>query len=193
MNNRDPDHLAKLRDYYAQYGVLPSFKAIAEFVGMRSTASVAGLVRRLTKAGYVDQTPDRRLRPGKLFFEREITDSVRAGLPQAANDNLPDGFSLDRYLIDSPSRTVMLTIKGDSMLDAGVVGGDTVIVKTGAPALPGDIVVAIVDNDFTVKYLANDKDGFYLRAGNKAFAPIRARNHLEIFGLVVGSFRKYGR
>lgn len=69
--------------------------------------------------------------------------------------------------------------------------GDTVAVKRGAPAKVGDIVVARVDNDFTVKYLAHDKDGFYLLPGNDAYPPIRANNDLEIVGLVVGSFRKY--
>jgi repressor LexA len=77
------------------------------------------------------------------------------------------------------------------MIDAGLMPGDTVIVKKGAPATPGDIVVAIVDNEFTVKYLAQDKQSFYLRPGNTAYSPIRAKDHLEIFGLVVGSFRKY--
>ena len=74
---------------------------------------------------------------------------------------------------------------------AGLMPGDTVIVKKQAPAKLGDIVVAIVDNEFTVKYLASDKNGFFLKAGNKAYPPIRAKDHLEVFGLVVGSFRKY--
>lgn len=69
--------------------------------------------------------------------------------------------------------------------------GDIVIVKKGAPSQPGDIVVAIVDNEFTVKYLAQDKRGFYLKPGNKTYPIIRAKDHLEVFGLVVGSFRKY--
>lgn len=193
MNNRDADHLAKLRDYYAAHRVLPSFKSIGELVGMRSTASVSGLVKRLTAAGFLNSTPDRRLQPGRSFFEREILDSVQAGLPQPANDNRLEGFNIDEYLIDSPSRTVLLSVKGDSMVEAGLMPGDTVVVRKGAPAKLGDIVVAIVDNEFTIKYLASDKTGFYLAPGNKAYAPIRARDYLELFGLVVGSFRKYGR
>jgi len=96
---------------------------------------------------------------------------------------------LRKYFVDSPTPS-KLTVKGESMIEAGIMPGDTVIVKKGAPAKPGDIVVAIVDNEFTVKYLEQDKSGFYLRPGNKAFPMIRAQDHLEIFGLVVGVFRK---
>ena len=191
MQNRDPDYLAQLRDYYATQRVLPSYSGVGKLIGLKSTSSVAALVGRLKVAGYLDSAPDRRLQPGKRFFEREVLDSVQAGLPQAANDVQPNTFNIDEHLIEAPSRTVLLRVRGDSMIDAGLMPGDTVIVKKGAPAKPGDIVVAIVDNEFTVKYLATDKDGFYLKPGNKAFPPIRARDHLEVFGLVVGSFRKY--
>lgn len=82
-------------------------------------------------------------------------------------------------------------VRGDSMIEAGLMPGDTVIVKKNAPHKIGDIVVAMVDGDYTVKYLAHDKAGFYLKPGNQAYPPIRADDHLEIFGLVVGCFRKY--
>jgi repressor LexA len=190
--SKDMEHLGKLRDYYAEHRILPSLSAIGTLIGMSSKASVSGLVNRLKEAGYLDHAPDRRIQPGKCFFEREILDNVRAGVPQPANDARMDGFNIDEYLIDSPSRTILLSIKGDSMVDAGLLEGDTVVVKKGAPARVGDIVVAFVDNEFTVKYLASDKGGFYLKPGNKAYAPIRANDHLELYGLVVGSFRKYG-
>lgn len=191
MNNRDPDYLAALRDYYAEHHVLPSYKAIGNLIGLASTSAVHALVQRLKKEGFVDSAPDKRLTPGKRFFEREVLDSVRAGLPQPANGALPEAMNIDDYLIENPSRTVLLTVKGDSMTDAGLMPGDTVIVKKGAPAKPGDIVVAIVDGEYTVKYLAHDKTGFYLKPGNKNYSDICANDHLEIFGLVVGSFRKY--
>lgn len=79
------------------------------------------------------------------------------------------------------------------MIDAGILPRDTVIVKRNAPASIGDIVVAIVDNEYTVKYLAKDEKGFYLKAGNAAYPAIRARDQLELYGLVVGVFRKCGR
>lgn len=191
MQNRDSEYLGKLQDYYAQHRVLPSFSSVAKLVGLKSTSAVAAMVNRMKAAGLLDQAPDRRLQPGQRFFEREVADSVRAGLPQPANDTMDQVVSVDEHLIKSPSRTVLLTVKGDSMADAGLMPGDTVIVEKSAPAKPGDIVVAIVDNEFTVKYLAHDKRGFFLSPGNKAYPPIRAKDNLEIFGLVVGSFRKY--
>jgi repressor LexA len=77
------------------------------------------------------------------------------------------------------------------MVTAALLPGDIVIVKRDAPANPGDIVVAIVDREFTVKYLAKDEIGFYLTPGNKMHPNIRAKGHLQLFGLVVGSFRRY--
>lgn len=191
MQNRDTEYLGKLQDYYSVHRVLPSFASVAKLVGLKSTSAVAAMVNRMAKEGFLDQAPDRRLQPGKRFFEREIADRVRAGTPQPANDVISQVVSVDEYLIRSPSRTVMLTVNGDSMNDAGLMHGDTVIVEKNAPAKLGDIVVAIVDNEYTVKYLAHDKSGFYLKPGNEAYPLIRANESLDLFGIVVGAFRKY--
>jgi repressor LexA len=149
------------------------------------------MVNRMKGTGHLESGPDRRLQPGKRFFERSLADSVCAGLPQPANEVLPEGFNIDAHLVDIPSRTVLLTVKGDSMVDAGLLSGDIVVVKKGAPASVGDIVVAIVDRECTVKYLAKDEAGFYLRPGNSAYQDIRPMDSLELFGVVVGEFRKY--
>jgi repressor LexA len=191
--SQDQHYLDKLRNYYAQHRSLPSFSAIANLLGLKSTSSVSALAGRLKLQGFLDSGPDKRLTPGKRFFEREILDSVRAGLPAAANDASSDVLTIDDFLIRSPSRTVLLRVKGDSMIDAGMVEGDILIVEKGAPARAGEIVVAIVDNEFTVKYLEVDKKTreFYLRPGNKAYPNIRPQASLELFGKVVGQFRKY--
>ncbi len=191
MKNRDQEHLDKLRDYYAQHRVLPSFSVIAKLVGLKTTSAVSAMVDRMKSAGQLESAPDRRLQPGPRFFEREILDTIQAGQPQPANEPGIEGLNIDTYLIDNPSRTVLLRVKGDSMIDAGLMPGDTVIVKKHVPHNMGDIVVAIVDGEFTVKYLAKDKRGYFLQPGNKAYKPIRARNDLEIYGVVTGSFRKY--
>ena len=189
--NRDKEYLAKLQDYYAEHRILPSFSGMGALVGMKSKSAVSAMVGRLMELGYLAYAPDRRIQPGKRFFERGVADFIQAGFPCPANDAVAEACSIDEYLIASPSRTVMLTVRGESMIEAGLMPGDTVIVKKGAPAKQGDIVVGIVDNEFTVKYLEQDKAGFYLRPGNKAFPLIRPNDHLEIFGLVVGAFRKY--
>lgn len=191
MQNRDNEYLGKLQDYYAQHRVLPSFTSVAKLVGLKSTSAVAAMVKRMTAAGFLDQAPDRRLQPGKRFFEREIADSVRAGMPQPANDVLSDVVSIDEHLIRCPSRTVMLTVKGDSMIEAGLMPGDTVIVETQVPTSVGDIVVAIIGNECTVKYLARDKKDYYLKPGNKEYPPIHPQGDWRLLGRVVGAFRKY--
>jgi len=190
--NRDPEHLARLQDYYAQNRRIPSMKRIAELMGFASKAASSGLMNRLADAGFVERAPDDDAWiPAHAFFARPVIDSVRAGLPQAANDPRQESIGIDNYLIAKPSRTVLLVVKGDSMIEAGLFEGDHIVVDRGAAARNNDIVVAIVDNEFTVKYLAQDKLGFYLKPGNPAYPMIRPQGQLEIYGVVVGSFRKY--
>jgi repressor LexA len=105
-------------------------------------------------------------------------------------DSQPDAVSIDRHLIPHPSRTVLITVKGDSMVDAGILSGDVVIVEKRSNAKAGDIVVAIVGNEFTVKRLHREKGRFVLRPENKAYPTIRPPE-LEVFGVVVGQFRIY--
>lgn len=190
--NKDPEHLARLQDYYAQNRRIPSYQRLADLFGFASKAASRKLLDRLADASFVVRTPDDDAWiPGKRFFERPLVDSVRAGLPQAADEPRQEALAIDEYLVPRPSRTVLLEVKGDSMIDAGIFEGDHIVVDRGLPARAGDIVVAIVDNEFTVKYLAQDKRGFHLKPGNPAFATIRPKGQLEIYGVVTGSFRKF--
>ncbi len=193
MSN-DPDYLAKLRDYYARHRTLPSYASVGKLVGLHSKSSVAALVRRLRAGGYLESTPDRRLRPGAHFFERPWAESfVRAGFPSPADEALRDALTIDEYLIERPSQTVLITVKGDSMVNAGIHPGDIAVVERRVTADPGELVVAIVDNEFTLKHLARDESGFFLRPANPDYAPIRPKGELQIFGVVVGLIRKYRR
>lgn len=187
----DTRYLAKLQDYYARHRTLPSYSGIGALVGLRSKASVAGMVTRLKAGGYLDSSPDRRLKPGKRFFERALAESVRAGLPSPAADTQPDSASLDEYLVGKPSRTIIITVKGDSMINAGIHPGDRVVVEKRVAATAGDIVVAIVDNEFTLKRLAREKGRLVLKPENKAYPVIRPKEDVEIYGVVVGLVRKY--
>lgn len=187
----DGQYLAKLRDYYARHRVLPSYSRIGSLVGLSSKASVAEMVQRLKGEGFLESSPDRRLKPGPRFFERPIAGSkVAAGLPSAVADDLQDNIAIDEELVRYPSRTVLVTVKGDSMIDAGLLPGDKVIVERRHTAAEGDIVVAIVDNESTVKRLMKERGRFVLKPENKAYPVLRPKE-LEIFGVVVGSYRKY--
>jgi SOS regulatory protein LexA len=187
----DGQYLAKLQDYYAKHRVLPSYASIGKLVGLSSKASVAEMLMRLKAEGFVQSTPDRRLKPGKRFFERPVAESVRAGQPSPAADTAPDALAIDEYLVPNPSRTILIRVKGDSMIDAGIHADDVVVVEKRSSANVGDIVVAILDNEFTLKRLAREKGRIVLRPENKAYPVIRPKGDLEIFGVVVGQFRKY--
>lgn len=187
----DGQYLANLQDYYARHRVLPSYSRIGALVGLNSKASVAGMVIRLKAVGFLESSPDRRLKPGKRFFERPLAESVRAGLPSPAVDSNLEGLSIDEYLVAHPSRTVLITVKGDSMVDAGIHAGDVVVVEKRTSANIGEIVVAIIENEFTLKRLHKERGRIVLKPENKAYPVIRPKGDLEIFGVVVGQFRKY--
>jgi SOS regulatory protein LexA len=187
----DGQYLAKLRDYYSRHRVLPSYSRIGSLVGLSSKASVAGMVVRLKAEGFLESSPDRRLKPGPRFFDRPVAESVRAGAPMPAADSAPEALSIDARLIANPSRTVLVKVKGDSMIDAGIHDGDTVVVEKRFSAEVGDIVVAVIDNEFTLKRYSREKGRVVLRPENKAYPAIRPKGNAEIFGVVVGLFRTY--
>lgn len=188
---KDAAYLAKLQDYYAEHRVFPPYAAIGTLLGLKSKASVAALVNRLRSAALLDATPDRRLKPGPRFFERPLRESVRAGLPETVEDTPGENLNLDQYLIEAPSRTVFIRVRGDSMTGAGIHAGDIAIVERRHDAKPGDLVVAQIDGEFTLKHLEQERGGFVLRAANPAYADIRPLGELEIFGVVTGIVRKY--
>jgi len=187
----DGQYLGRLQDYYAKHRVLPSYARIGGLVGLASKASVAGMVMRLKGEGFLQSTPDKRLKPGKRFFERPVAEHVRAGMPSPAADTAAETLTIDEHLVATPSRTLLIKVKGDSMIDAGILDGDTVVVEKRTTADIGDIVVAILDNEFTLKRLAREKGRIVLRPENKAYPVIRPKDDLEIFGVVVGQFRSY--
>ncbi len=190
MSN-DRSYLTSLQDYYARHRALPSYASIGSLLGLKSKSSVAAMVARLKLAGFLDSTPDRRLAPTKRFFARPLAEvPVRAGLPEQVDDSNADALTIDDYLIERPSQTVLIRVKGDSMMDAGIFDGDLVVVEKRPSAKKGDIVVAIVDNQFTLKRLDLEDGKFILRAENKAYAVIRPEGSLEIFGIMVGLVRK---
>ena len=190
MSN-DRSYLESLQDYYARHRALPSYASIGGLLGLKSKSSVAALVARLKLAGYLESTPDRRLAPTRRFFARPLADAaVRAGLPERIEDSAADALTIDDYLIEHPSQTVLVRVKGDSMVDAGILEGDLVVVEKQPTAKKGDIVVAIVDGQFTLKRLDIDRGEFVLKPENKAYPVIRAEGALEIFGVMVGLVRK---
>ena len=178
-----------LRDYYALHRVMPSYATLSDLAGIKAKSWTHTLVSMLRDEGILDVTPDKRLKPGRRFFEREVADSVRAGNPEQAPETT-DALTIDSYLIEHPSKTSLVRVKGDSMIDAGILEGDLAVVEWRTNARPGDIVIAMVDGEPTLKTLARDKDGYWLQPANAAYKPIRAKDKMEISGVMVGLIRK---
>lgn len=191
---RSDAHLLRvLQDHYARRRGMPSFAELARAAGI-GVSTVAGIVGRLKTEGFLQATETGRLLPGKRFFERHVLNRVQAGLPAEAADVLPEAMLIDAHLIEIPSRTILLRVRGASMRDAGLLPDDTVVVLRGAVACPGDIVVALVDGEYTVKRLDIDDSGQpVLRAANPEFEDVRPAEELEVVGVVVGQFRRYAR
>ena len=189
---RDAEYLAKLQDYYASWKSIPSYAALCEVFGIASKSWVKAILDRLEKAGFVERTPDGMWIPSRQFFARPLAEAtVQAGMPVAVNDTQGDYFVIDEMLVETPSKTTMITVKGDSMIDAGIHEGDVAVVEKRNIANIGDIVVAIVDNEFTLKTLDKERGQYILRPANPAYPVIRPQGTLEIFGVLVGLIRKY--
>lgn len=190
--NKDAEYLGRLRDYYAANRRIPSFQRIAELMGFASRAASSKLLERLEAAGFVERTPDDDAWiPSARFFERPLVSaSIRAGSSESIEGTGAEPFLVDNYLIHHPSRTVMIPVKGDSMIDAGIHDGDVIVVERDREARAGDFVVAIVDDGFTLKELAIERGKFILLPHNKTYPIIRPKGELEIYGVMVGLVRR---
>ena len=189
----DEGYLAALRTDWKRQQAFPSMAKLCDVVGLASTSSVFVLVGRLVDAGYLERT-EGRIAPTRRFFARPLVSTVRAGVPQPVGQDAVELLTIDDYLIDDPNRTVLCRVRGDSMTDAGLLDGDIVTVEKNSATKAGDIVVAIVDDEYTIKTLRLNAQGrYYLQPANTAFADIHPVGSLEVFGVVTGSFRRMRR
>ena len=191
-SSKDATYLGLLQNYYADWKSLPSYNRLCEVLGLASRSAVSKVLNRLRSAGFLARTPDTIWVPTARFFERPLAAfRVPAGAPDAVGDAGVEAFGVDAYLIPKPSHTTLVPVKGDSMIDAGIFSGDIVVVEQRVAAQAGDIVVAIVDNEFTIKTLDMERGKYLLRPANPAYPVIRPSGQLELFGVVVGLIRKY--
>ena len=119
----DLAHVHALQRFWKQHRAFPAMAKLCDVVGLSSSSSVFAMVGRLTEAGFL-QRLDGRIAPGKRFFARPLLGSVRAGLPQPADQAEPEVLTLDDFLIDHPDRTTLHRVRGDSMKDANILEGD---------------------------------------------------------------------
>jgi repressor LexA len=166
---------------------------MTEILGLASKSAVHALVKRLVEAGFLLITPDRRVAPDKRFFERALAGSVvRVGQqPSLADQDVMEGMVVDRYLIDNPATSFIIEVKGDSMIDAAIMEGDRVVVDTALSYRAGDIVVAEIAGEVTIKTLIKEQGVWVLQPQNAAYEVIRPEGKWRVVGVVVGLMRKY--
>ncbi len=170
---------------------MPVYTEIMKLVGFKSKNAVHKLINKLVDENVLDKDSHGRLIPNKLFGEVPMLGLVEAGFPTAAEEELADTISLDDYLIENKQATYLLKVKGDSMIDAGIQEGDIVIAERKSDPKIGDIVIAEVDNGWTMKYFKK-KDGIaYLEPANKNFKNIYPKENLKVAAIVRGVIRKY--
>jgi len=184
--------VARLRDFVRREHRMPGYREMLELFGYRSKNSVFGLLQRLQQLGYVTRGPGGRLGwTPKLIGSIRLLGTVQAGFPSPAEEELVDTMSLDEFLVERPEATFLLTVTGDSMIEAGIHPGDILLVEKGLTPRKNDIVVAQVDGEWTVKYFGRDRHGVYLDPANRRYHRIRPRESLLIGGVVRAVIRKY--
>ncbi len=192
VHESDIEKLGQLRDYFASYRSLPSYSYMQQLLNMKSKETISKLIARLKLMGFLEMAPDNKLSPGKRFFERPLSNNtVQAGAFTAAYNEGGDYLTIDEHLVKKPSITELIPVAGDSMKDLGILDGDTVVVERRPFANLGDIVVAVIDDKFTIKTLGKEKDLFVLIPANNDFEIIRPKESFGIYGIVTGSFRSY--
>ena len=186
------DKIRQLRQFWRQERRAPTYAEMLDLFGYRSKNAVFGLLAKLEEVGYVVKDANGRiaLLP-KLTGTVRLLGSVAAGFPTQEEEQEADAVTLDEYLVKDPDRSYMLTVRGDSMIDAGILPGDIVLVEKGPRPRQNDIVVACVDDEWTLKYYVRDAGGVRLEPANRKYKFIRPRHSLEIGGVVRAVIRKY--
>ena len=185
---------SRVRDishFYREKGRMPSFSEIGEIVGFHSKNAVFKLVNKLEQLKFIGRDEKGRLIPGSIASPVKMLGTVEAGFPSPAEESLADTLSLDQLLIQNPEATFLLKVSGDSMSEAGILPGDMVLVDKGQVPKSGDIVIAEVDGEWTMKYLRKRGENVTLIPANPRYKPIKPQKELKIAGVVTAVIRKY--
>lgn len=188
-----------IKKFIIERGFPPSVREICEAVNLNSTSTVHSHLEALEEKGYIrrDGAKSRTIELVDDQFNlmrREVSNvpmvgTITAGQPILAVENLNGYFPIPVDYLPN-SQTFMLKVKGESMINAGILDGDQIIVKQQNTANNGDMVVALIDDSATVKTFYKEKGHYRLQPENDTMEPIIV-DHCEILGVVVGLFRMY--
>ncbi len=175
-------------------GYPPSVREICLAVGLKSTSTVHAHLNRLEEEGYIrrDATKPRALELTDTATVRgrsvPLVGRVTAGMPILAQQNIEEYYMLPQNLVGG-DEVFILSVQGESMIEAGILDGDFVIVRRQSHAENGDIVVAMIDDEATVKRIFYEKTRVRLQPENSAMQPIYARD-VTVLGRVIALFRQ---
>ena len=180
-------------------GYPPTVREICDAVGLSSTSTVHAHLESLEKKGYIRRSPAKNrsteileedfYNNGRELAYVPILGDVAAGVPILAEENIEDTFPVPVDHVKNDT-CFMLHVKGDSMMDEGILDGDLVLVRQQQTATSGDIVIALIDDSATVKTFYREAGHIRLQPANSAFAPM-IMDDCEILGKVIGLYRRY--
>ena len=186
------DRKDKVVQFYERHRRMPSYGEMMALLGYKSKAAVHYFVEKLIEAGVVEKDAQGRLIPGYMLGGTRLLGLVEAGFPSAAEEETLDVLNFDEFLVPNKESTYILKVKGDSMIDAGICPGDMVVVERRATYKPGQIVIAMVDNEYTMKYLRQQKNGeYYLEPANANYQNIYPKESFRVEAVVTAVVRKY--
>jgi len=198
LTNHQRTVLSYIKEFQNKRGYSPSLADLAIAFGVRSKNAIAKVVNVLVREGFIEKDPKGRIKiidPRSARGEAQpmmlpLFGPIAAGFAAPVEEQAEEHISLADMLVRDPVRTFLLRVKGDSMLNAGILEGDLVIVERGAEPKIDDIVVGILDGEFTLKRLARDKGKYYLHAENPDYPDLYAMEELQIAGVVRAVVRK---
>jgi len=198
LNKRQKQILDYIRENLRAKGYPPSVREIGEAVGLSSSSTVHSYLTKLESLGYIKRDPtkpraidvlDEASWRQKTVIPVPLVGLVTAGQPILAIENVEETYPLPAELIGSEDNVFMLSVKGESMINAGILDGDYLLVRQQNNASNGDIVVALIDNEeATVKRFFKENGRIRLQPENNSMEPIYAEN-VSIAGKVIGLFR----
>ena len=187
-----------IREFQRKRGYSPSLSDLAIAFGVRSKNAVAKVVSALVRGGHLAKDPKGRIKIMEIeesghgiALSLPLFGPIPAGFAAPAEEQAEEMVALQDYLVRDRSNTFLLRVKGDSMINAGIHNGDLVIVERGREPKIGDIVVGVLDGEFTLKRLKKDKGKYYLQAENPDYPDLYALDELKVAGVVKGVVRKY--
>lgn len=186
MENRKTRVLA----FYRAHRRMPSITELMELFSLRSRSSAFYITKQLVEEGLVTKDTSGKLVPANGLFTLPLVGHIRAGFAAPAEEELADTISIGEYLVTNPNASYLLEVEGDSMEGAGIRSGDMVIFERGQEGKPGDIVVALTEDGYTLKYLRKKGSSFYLEAANDRYPDMHPKEG-QIIGVVTSTFRTY--